>query len=164
MHLKWRKIDRCFYTFEAIPADPFHAAPVPDTVSIRQLRCFQEPIKYAMIRAKPLSLNQLTWVIAITLSLLFAQFAGQYHRIKHTQWYGGASLHRQAQPQYDNYDNKSHSCLVFDAATLADTCGAVPSMALLLEGTHLLAQWIAFISWDAPVTHLFQSRAPPFFH
>jgi len=117
-----------------------------------------------MIRAKPLSLNQLTWVIAITLSLLFAQFAGQSHRIKHTQWYGGTSLQQHAQPQYADYDNKNHSCLAFDAATLADTCDAVPPMALLLEGTHLLAQWIAFISWDAPVTRHFQSRAPPFFH
>lgn len=117
-----------------------------------------------MIRAKPLPLNQLTWVVAIALSLLFAQFAGQYHRIEHTQWRSDASLHRMSQSQNDGYDGKSHSCLTFDAATLADTIGAAPPIALLLEGTHLLAQWIAFTSWDAPVTHHFLSRAPPVFH
>ena len=117
-----------------------------------------------MIHAKPLSLNQLIWVCAITLSLLFAQFAGQYHRIEHTQWRGDASLHRLVQLSSDGDDNKSHSCLTFDAATLADALGAAPPVALLLEGTHLLAQWIAFISWDAPVAHHFLSRAPPVFH
>jgi hypothetical protein len=114
-----------------------------------------------MTRAKTLSLNQLMLIFAVTVSLLFAQFAGQHHRIDHTRWQANISLHQLIQAQYDGYDDKHHSCITFDAATLADTVGAAISIALLAPGTHMLAQWIDFISWDAPLTLHFLSRAPP---
>jgi hypothetical protein len=116
-----------------------------------------------MTRAKTLSLNQLTWLFALALSLLFAQFTGQRHRIDHAKWQESAGIYQLVQSQYDGYDHKDHSCITFDAATLADAIGAALVLVLLAAGLHMLAQWIAFISWDAPVTRYFLSRAPPVF-
>jgi hypothetical protein len=117
-----------------------------------------------MSRAKNLSLSQLTSVFALAFSILFTQFVGQHHRIEHTKWQAGTNLQRLVQTPYDGFDETRHSCVTFDATTLAQAIGAALAIAMLVGGTHMLAQWIACISWDAPVTPHFLSRAPPVVH
>jgi hypothetical protein len=117
-----------------------------------------------MSRAKPYSLNQLIGTFALVLSLLVTQFAGQLHRIEHAGWQSGANV-QLALPALSGDDlGKNHSCLVFDASTLADTACVAFAALPFIAGTHLVAQWIAFLSWDAPVVHHFLSRGPPEIH
>jgi hypothetical protein len=107
----------------------------------------------------------------LVLAFLFAQWAGWQHRIEHANWEqtssvfansyaktGQADWHASAQ-QYRG--EKTHSCLLFDAATLA--CGA-PSITFTLPlqtSAAILALWSAYASWDAPPLRVFSSRAPP---
>jgi hypothetical protein len=112
-----------------------------------------------MKRAKTLSFIRLTSIFSIVVSLLFTQFVGERHRIEHAQWQHSGLL-KVATSQYGPSD-KHHSCIDFDASTLADAIGTAIIIALLAAGTHVLAQWLAFISWQAPVKRYFLSRAPP---
>lgn len=92
------------------------------------------------------------------IAVLFAQWMGLDHRIKHAVWPDSvASI-----GQIDSDDsNAYHSCIAFDAAALADSISLNPYLAPLLTGTQVLALWAAFASWDAPFSIYFSSRAPP---
>ncbi|MFL9927382.1 hypothetical protein PQR62_24120 [Herbaspirillum lusitanum] len=54
-----------------------------------------------------------------------------------------------------------HSCVAYDAATLAASVHIDFPLPPLMPGTHVLALWQAFASWDAPFVCHFFSRAPP---
>ncbi len=54
-----------------------------------------------------------------------------------------------------------HSCIDYDAVTLAGSMVATLPSLPLLPGTHVLSLWQAFASWDAPFICYFSSRAPP---
>jgi len=98
-------------------------------------------------------------VIATLLAmvLLCAQWMGLAHRIAHAGWQQNPDV----QIQSDRGGESHHSCLAFDAATLADTIYTASFTTQPLPNAHVLALWIAFASWDAPFTAYFSSRAPP---
>lgn len=115
-----------------------------------------------MIRARLASLNRMTCTLVLVLSMLFAQFVGQLHRIEHTQWATDAGEHSLAQWQNDDPGQfKNHSCILFDQDTLALAMGIAFVIALATAGRYLLTPWVERDSWLAPVIHLFLSRAPP---
>jgi hypothetical protein len=99
--------------------------------------------------------------LLLATALLFVQWAGLSHRISHS------TLQQQliGAPALTNADggapDKLHSCLLFDAATVADMLHIPPALATPLTGAEVLAQWAAFISWRAPLLTCFSSRAPP---
>jgi hypothetical protein len=98
----------------------------------------------------------------LALALLFAQWAGLAHSVAHAGWQQHAAAASSLAPTDGDSDGGiRHSCAAFDAATLADAVHISSPPALLLTSTQVLAQWLAFVSWDAPLTHYFSSRAPP---
>ena len=103
-----------------------------------------------------------TMLLAVTL--LFAQWLGMRHRIAHGSGPYGARHSISASCsglQIDCGNKTRHACAAWDAATLADTVGAIPFIAPILPNAHVLALWTAFASWDAPLLCHFLSRAPP---
>ena len=54
-----------------------------------------------------------------------------------------------------------HSCLAFDAATIGACLGSSPFVIAVPPHAPLMALWLAFISYQAPFTAHFSSRAPP---
>jgi hypothetical protein len=117
-----------------------------------------------MDQPKTATLKQRYWTATLVLALLFAQFAGLQHRIAHSGRQGDPSF-SQSQAGSDTGDtgktNDTHSCVMFDAATLAATVNATPCVPLLAAGAEALAQPVVPASWNAPVFHHFLSRAPP---
>jgi hypothetical protein len=97
--------------------------------------------------------------LLLAMALLFVQWAGLGHRISHS------ALQQQLIGALTNADggapDKLHSCVLFDAATVADMLHIPPALATPLTGAEVLAQWAAFISWRAPLLTCFSSRAPP---
>jgi hypothetical protein len=97
----------------------------------------------------------------VVLALLFAQWAGVQHRIAHA-----GLLHEHAHAgassaHIDDDRDTGHSCAAFDAATVGDSIHISPFVSPLITSAQVLALWAAFISWDAPLTAYFSSRAPP---
>jgi hypothetical protein len=104
--------------------------------------------------------------ILVALALLFAQWVGLTHRISHAQLQAQeySAVTPSADDSGDNTDGSArHSCAAFDAATVGDLVHIAPFIAPLLASAQVLALWAAFISWDAPLTRYFSSRAPPLF-
>lgn len=54
-----------------------------------------------------------------------------------------------------------HSCLAFDAATIGAFLCTSPFVIDVPRNAPVMAQWIAFLSYLAPFTAHFSSRAPP---
>jgi hypothetical protein len=102
--------------------------------------------------------THLTIAILLVLAMVFAQWTGLQHGVRHAglQY----SLAPAAQIDVDGGD-AHHSCIAFDAAALADSISLAPYLAPLLTSTSVLALWSAFSSWDAPFSLHFSSRAPP---
>tara|TARA_R110001599_G_scaffold64023_4_gene179333 strand:+ start:11786 stop:12163 length:378 start_codon:yes stop_codon:yes gene_type:complete len=98
---------------------------------------------------------------------LFAQWAGWQHRVIHADWDTLSSTLVSTETTDWHADThqyqgeKSHSCLLFDAATLACSAPANLFSLPLQTGANILALWQAFSSWDAPPLRVFASRAPP---
>jgi hypothetical protein len=100
-------------------------------------------------------------VVMLTLAMVFAHWQGLKHRVEHASQYpGGPELAVKA-PAGSNLLALQHSCLAYDAATVAPALHSPASTACVLPAGRVLALWAAFASWDAPVTHYFSSRAPP---
>jgi hypothetical protein len=109
-------------------------------------------------------LRSAPYVIALmlTLAMVFAHWQGLAHRIAHASQYpaaaldvganGSAAAHQKALP---------HSCLAYDAATVAPALHTPACTSAALPAVRVLALWAAFDSWDAPFTPYFSSRAPP---
>lgn len=96
--------------------------------------------------------------VLLVMAVLFAQWAGLQHGIKHAGLpHSAASI---AQFDFTESDTQ-HSCIAFDAAALADSISLDPYLAPLLTSARVLALWSAFASWDAPFKPYFSSRAPP---
>ena len=55
----------------------------------------------------------------------------------------------------------AHSCLAFDAATVGAFLCTAPFVVALPRHAPVMALWLAFISYLAPFTAHFSSRAPP---
>ncbi|HTN66635.1 MAG TPA: hypothetical protein VL051_10690 [Burkholderiaceae bacterium] len=100
----------------------------------------------------------------LVLALLLAQWSGLNHRIMHGVGQGSAGYYLAIGPapnSVDGSDLAHHSCVAFDAATLAAAIYSAPFAAPTLPNLHVLALWIAFASWRAPFSCHFLSRAPP---
>ncbi len=98
-----------------------------------------------------------TVAILLALVLLFAQWTGMTHRIKHAPL---AQVNVSAFTFQHDSDHH-HSCIIFDAAAIADTVHIPQFVTPLPPGVQVLALWMAFRSWQAPLTLHFSSRAPP---
>lgn len=100
----------------------------------------------------------------LALAILCAQWVGVSHRIAHAGLqqpaFSSAFLpDSQANESADR--SAEHSCLLLDAAALSAALGTPPLTAAVLPGAPVLALWLAFASWDAPLLCHFSSRAPP---
>jgi hypothetical protein len=112
-------------------------------------------------RKRNVRASDIALALLLAVALLFAQWAGLAHRIVHAEL---MEAHPYAAVQVDiDGDGKAdhHSCAAFDAATVADTIHLPPFIAPLVSSVRVLALWTAFLSWDAPFSLCFSSRAPP---
>ena len=101
-------------------------------------------------------------VAFLTLAMVFAHWQGLSHRIAHASQYPNASNTLAAgTPAGPHQKALQHSCLAYDAATVAPALHTPACTAAILPGTQVLAQWAAYDSWDAPFAPYFSSRAPP---
>lgn len=111
-------------------------------------------------------------VLAVLLlaMLLFSQWMGMRHRIAHAGWINGHPAVMQAadkNPQgeiggdQDGDSRKPHSCSLVDGTALADTVTVFLFLPPMPDCVKVLALWLAYQSWDAPLTRFFFSRAPP---
>lgn len=103
--------------------------------------------------------------------LLFSQWMGMQHRIAHAGWINGHPAAMQAIGGADegildgdterHGTTKPHSCSLVDGTALADTVAVFLFIPPAPICTRALALWLAYQSWDAPLTRFFLSRAPP---
>lgn len=101
-------------------------------------------------------------VCFLTMAMILAHWQGLAHRIGHAAQYpGGASSLASLAPAGAHQKSLQHSCLAYDAATVAPALHTPTCSAGVLPSGRVLAQLAAFDSWDAPFTPYFSSRAPP---
>lgn len=124
-------------------------------------------------------------ITLLVVSLLFAQALGLVHSIVHAGWQPGqvhslideslfdygedhapavsskTSDGKAADGKPAAHNDAHHSCVAYDAATLAAAMHFDFPLPPLLPPTRVLALWQAFASWDAPVDCYFSPRAPP---
>ncbi|MFC4932816.1 hypothetical protein [Massilia sp. GCM10023247] len=101
-------------------------------------------------------------VCILTLVMVFAHWQGLAHRIAHAAQFPAAGAGLAAStPGSADQRAVPHSCLAYDAATVAPALHSPACTLGILPGGRVLAQWAAFDSWDAPFTPYFSSRAPP---
>ena len=116
-------------------------------------------------------------VAILIVAMVNSHWQGLAHRIGHaSRVLGGADLIAQmrgaaaalapddeASGSSKRYDHlgANHSCLAFDAATVGACLGSSPFVIAVPPHAPVLAVWLAFISYLAPFTAHFSSRAPP---
>lgn len=101
-------------------------------------------------------------VFLLTLAMVFAHWQGLSHRIAHRSSTTLAAASQAADSSAGTHQKAlQHSCLAYDAATVAPALDSPGCGAALLPGGRLPVFLSAFSSWDAPSTPLFHSRAPP---
>ncbi len=111
--------------------------------------------------------NRFCLAAALVALVLFAQWMGLRHRIEHADLIGGHHVVLQAGDQsvsgqsVEYAGDKSHSCKLFDGATLGDCTPLLHFPVGLQTGTQILTPCTSRISWDAPLLCHFSSRAPP---
>lgn len=114
-----------------------------------------------------LSFAHRTLLVAILIvALLCSHWQGLTHRIAHASRALGGSdatlvLQSSAKTAPDSEQAAGHSCLAFDAACVGAFLATSPFQLAARRHTAVLATWIAFISYLAPVRLHFSSRAPP---
>lgn len=104
------------------------------------------------------------YVIAflLTMTMVFAHWQGLAHRIAHATQYSSAALDTAVNGSAASHQKTvPHSCIAFDAATVAPALDTPACTIAILPAARVLAQWTAFDSWHAPFTSHFSSRAPP---
>ena len=100
--------------------------------------------------------------LLLTLAMVFAHWQGLAHRIAHAYQYPTAALDSAAKGSAASHQKTvQHSCLAFDAATVAPALDTPPCTIAILPPVRVLALWSAYASWSAPFTPYFSSRAPP---
>lgn len=101
-------------------------------------------------------------ICILTMAMVFAHWQGLGHRIAHAAQFPNAAASLAVSAE-GGLDQKAvpHSCLAYDAATVAPALHTPACAVGVLPGGRVLALWAAFGSWDAPFTAYFSSRAPP---
>jgi hypothetical protein len=109
------------------------------------------------------STRNIAFSALLTVALLFAQWTGLGHRIIHGGLQGTQLSSLPAASLTMQWDDikSHHSCVAFDAATLADGANSASFVAALLPNLGVIVLWVAFASWYAPLICHFSSRAPP---
>ncbi|MFJ3059006.1 hypothetical protein [Herbaspirillum sp. NPDC087042] len=131
------------------------------------------------------SLRSANVIALLVMSLLFAQMLGFVHGIAHAGWAPGTVHSLISDALFDEDDDHDapaatagtsvdatatggvhahdlhHSCVAYDAAALSAGVHFDFPPLPLLPPVRLLALWLAFASWDAPLNCHFHSRAPP---
>ncbi len=131
------------------------------------------------------SLRRFNVIALLVMSLLFAQMLGFVHGIAHAGWAPGTVHSLISNALFDEDDDHDapaatagssvdgadtsgvhahdlhHSCVAYDAAALSAGVHFDFPPLPLLPPVRLLALWLAFASWDAPLNCHFHSRAPP---
>jgi hypothetical protein len=107
-----------------------------------------------------------TLVLLLLCCLLSAQWLGLGHRVSHAGWTGAgqsanATVFNSISSTKSSDIDLRHSCAAFDEATLPALLSTPPYLAPLMPAASVLALWAAFLSWHAPFSCHFQSRAPP---
>lgn len=109
-------------------------------------------------------LRSTRFVIAcvLMLAMVFAHWQGLAHRIAHASQYPSAAHDTAANGSAASHQKTvQHSCLAFDAATVAPALDTPACTTAIRPAGRVLALWTAFESWNAPFTSYFSSRAPP---
>ncbi|WP_395822434.1 hypothetical protein [Collimonas sp.] len=111
-------------------------------------------------------LGQATLAPLLVLALMFSQWLGLTHSIVHAAWENKQAtqlthLTSVIEKTIEGGGKAHHSCAAFDDATLAAVIYSMPLNLPPVPGTHVMAKWQAFASWDAPFACHFLSRAPP---
>lgn len=103
--------------------------------------------------------------LMLTLAMVFAHWQGLAHRIAHASQHPvlAAIAPAGAGEAPSSADQKAvqHSCLAYDAATVSPALHTPGCTLAAIPAGRVLAQWVAFDSWQAPFTPYFSSRAPP---
>lgn len=96
--------------------------------------------------------------LLLMAAILCAHWAGMTHRVAHA--FLAQAIVADAGAK-DSGDKAGHSCVAFDAATLADSLSLPLFPPPAPVSAAVLALWAAFDGWQAPFTPYFSSRAPP---
>ena len=100
--------------------------------------------------------------LLLMLAMVFAHWQGLAHRIAHATQYASAELDTAANGSAASHQKTvPHSCLAYDAATVAPALDTPACSVAILPAVRVLALWTAFDSRRAPFTPYFSSRAPP---
>ncbi len=94
--------------------------------------------------------------------MLFNQWAGLLHRVEHFNYHAHVT-HFEQEITHDHTPHKAnHSCILFDATSLAHTLFGEPTPLFLSPcyNDAPIAQKLKI--WFVPFTPYFLSRAPPF--
>jgi hypothetical protein len=99
----------------------------------------------------------------LAFALLFAQWIGIAHTIAHADQFlaQNHAMVSGSDTDQDHGDSLSHSCLLFDAITLSAALHTAEFGGLKLLAASVPAMNIALLSWEAPFSSHFSSRAPP---
>lgn len=123
-----------------------------------------------------LSARLRTFLVAILIvAMMSSHWQGLAHRVSHaSRMLGGADLVAQVAGTVIALDDEAsatsspldhpsagHSCLAFDAATVGAFLCTSPFVIDVPRYAPVMAVWLAFISYLAPFTAHFSSRAPP---
>ena len=119
------------------------------------------------MRASPHSpAHRAVFVAILIAALVCSHWQGLAHRIAHASRMLGvppAALVVQASSvdPSDSEQAVAHACLAFDAASVGVFLATTPFDLDVRRDAPVMAAWIAFISYLAPCTPHFSSRAPP---
>jgi hypothetical protein len=103
--------------------------------------------------------------ILLAMALLFAQWAGLVHSVAHAGWESGLqqrAVTSELRPIADmGGTGHHHSCLEFNAATLAASIHSVTFIPLLPPLVYVPIVEALLVSWDGLPAYYFSPRAPP---
>lgn len=102
-----------------------------------------------------------TFAILLALALLWVNQLGFSHSILHANWENTTTSSTKQSAKYNAPDALHHSCIAFDAITLAAVLHTTPFIAALSSSIDVPHIQNASQSWDAPLICAFLSRAPP---
>lgn len=134
----------------------------------------RKPLPSSMPSLKSTARLHALFVAILIAALLSSHWQGLAHRIGHaSRMLAGSETVELARAPTAIADDDltsallpeqqgaGHACLAFDAATVGAFLCTAPFVIAVPQHAPVMALWLAFISWMAPFTAHFSSRAPP---